>query len=90
MINVKVHRLNIQSKWEKEVDTEVGIEDWSCVYPIHFYVTKYTRLQDFQHNLVHRILITNSFLYNCDLTETDLYIFYTDTKESQGPDGSMS
>ena len=90
MINVKVHRLNIQSKWEKEVDTGVGIEDWSCIYPMHFSVTKYTKLQDFQHNLVHRILITNSFLYNCGLKETDLYTFYTDTKERQGPDGSMS
>ena len=41
-----------------------------------------TKLQDFQYKLMHRILITNSFLYKCQLKETDLCTFCTETKES--------
>jgi hypothetical protein len=74
--------LNIQSKWEKEVHTEIVIEDWSFIYCIPFSVTKDTKLQDFQYKLIHRILIKNSFLYKCGLTETELCTFSTKTKES--------
>jgi hypothetical protein len=38
-----------------------------------------TKLQDFQYKLVHRILITNSFLYKCGLKETELCTFCTET-----------
>ena len=84
MLNVKMLPLNIQSKWEKEVHKGVVIEDydWSCIYCIPFSVTKDTKLQDFQYKLVHRILITNSFLYKCGLKETELCTFCTETKES--------
>lgn len=37
---------------------------------------------NFQYKLIHRILITNSFLYKCELKETDLYTFCTETKEN--------
>jgi hypothetical protein len=63
MLNVKMLPLNIQSKWEKEVHTDIVIEDWSFIYCIPFSVTKDTKLQDFQYKLIHRILNTNSFLY---------------------------
>jgi predicted acyltransferase len=63
MLNVNMHPLIIQSKWEKEVHTDIVIEDWSFVYCIPFSVTKDTKLQDFQYKLIHRILITNFFLY---------------------------
>jgi hypothetical protein len=45
-------------------------------------LVKDTKLQDFQYKLVHRILITNSFLYKCGLKETELCTFCTETKES--------
>ena len=82
MLNVKMLPLNIQSKWEKEVHKGVVIEDynWSYIYCIPFSVTKDTKLQDFQYKLVHRILITNSFLYKCGLKETELCTFCTETK----------
>ena len=66
--------LNIQSKWRKEVHTEIVIEDWSFIYCIPFSVTKDTKLHDFQYKVihVHRILITNSFLYKCGLKEIEL------------------
>jgi hypothetical protein len=70
------------SKWEKEVHTGVAIEDWSFIYCIPFSVTKDTKLQDFQYKLIHRILITNSFLHKCGLKETELCTFCTETKES--------
>jgi hypothetical protein len=84
MLNVKMLPLNIQSKWEKEVHKGIVIEDynWSCIYCIPFSVTKDTKLQNFQYKLVHRILITNSFLYKCELKETELCTFCTETKES--------
>ena len=41
-----------------------------------------TKLQDFQYKLIHRILITNFFLYKCRLKETELCTFCTETKES--------
>ena len=47
-----------------------------------FSVTKDTKLQYFQHKLIQRILITNSFLYKCGLKETELCTFCTETKES--------
>ena len=74
--------LNIQNKWEKEVHTGVVIEDWSFIYCIPFSVTKDTKLQDFQYKVIHRILITNSFLYKCGLKETELCTFCTETKEN--------
>jgi hypothetical protein len=70
------------SKWEKEVHTGVAIEDWSFIYCIPFSVTKDTKLKDFQYKLIHRILITNSFLHKCGLKETELCTFCTETKES--------
>jgi hypothetical protein len=84
MLNVNMLPLHIQSKWEKEVITEIVIEDWSFIYCIPFSVTKDTKLQDFQHKLihVHRILITNSFLYKCGLKENVLCTFCTETKAS--------
>ena len=36
----------------------------------------------FQYKLIHRILITNSFLYKYGLKETELCTFCTETKES--------
>ena len=56
--------------------------NWSFIYCIPFSVTKDTKLQDFQYKLIHRILITNSFLYKCGLKETELCTFCTETKES--------
>jgi hypothetical protein len=47
-----------------------------------FSVTKDTKLLDFQYKLIHRILITNSFLYKCGLKETELCTICTETKES--------
>jgi hypothetical protein len=47
-----------------------------------FLLQKDTKLQDFQYKLIHRILITNSFLYKCGLKETELCTFCTETKES--------
>ena len=84
MLNVKMLPLNIQSKWEKEVHMGVVIEgyNWSFIYCIPFSVTKDTKLQYFQYKLIHRILITNSFLYKCVLKETELCTFCTETKES--------
>jgi hypothetical protein len=82
MLNVKMLPVSIQSKWEKEVHTGVAIEDWSFIYCIPFSVTKYTKLQDFQYKLIHRILITNAFLHKCGLKETELCTFCTDTNES--------
>ena len=82
MLNVKVFPLSIQSKWEQEVHTYIVIEDWSFIYCIRFSVTKDTKLQDFQYKLIHKILITNSFLYRCGLKETKLCTFCTETKES--------
>ena len=82
MLNVKMLPLNIPSKWEKEVHTEVVIEDWSFIYCIPFSVTKDTKLQDFQYKLIHRILIPNSFLYKCGLKETELCTFCTETKKN--------
>ena len=63
MLYVKMLPLSIHSKWEKEVHTEIVIEDWSFKYCTPFSVTKETKLQDFQHKHVHRILITNYFLH---------------------------
>jgi hypothetical protein len=74
--------LSIQSKWEKEVHTAIVIEDWSFIYCIPFSATKYTRLNDFQYKLIHRILITNFFLYKFGLKETELCTFCTETQES--------
>jgi hypothetical protein len=71
--------LSIQSKWEKEVLTAIVIEDWSFIYCIPFSATKYTSLHNFQYKLIHRILITNFFLYKCALKESELC---TETKES--------
>jgi hypothetical protein len=50
-----------------------------------FLLQKDTKLQDFQYKLIHRILITNSFLYKCGLKETELCTFCTETKESRVP-----
>ena len=47
-----------------------------------FFVTKDTKLQDFPYKRIHRILITNFFLYKCGLKETELCTFCTGTKES--------
>ena len=70
MLNVKLLPLSIQSKWEQAVHTNIVIADWSFIYCISFSFTKDTNLQDFQYKLIHRILITNSFLYKCGLKET--------------------
>ena len=82
MLNVKLLPLNIQSKWEQAVHTNIVIADWSFIYCISFSFTKDTKLQDFQYKLIHRILITNSFLYKCGLKETEFCTFCTETKES--------
>jgi hypothetical protein len=84
MLNVKMVPLNIQSKWEKEVHMGVVIENynWRCIYCIPFSVTKDTKLQDFQYKLIHRILITNSFLYKYELKDTEQCTFCTETKEN--------
>ena len=66
----------------QEVHAGVIIEDWSFIYSIPFSVIKDTKLQDFQHKLVHRILITNSFLYKFGLKEVELCTFCAETKES--------
>jgi hypothetical protein len=44
-----------------------------------FSVTKNTKLQDFQYKLIHRILITNSFLHKCGLKEIELCTFCAET-----------
>jgi hypothetical protein len=60
----------------------VVIEDynWSFIYCIPFSVTKDTKLQDFQYKLIHRILVTNSFLYKFNINHSipppDLIIFF--------------
>jgi hypothetical protein len=82
MLNVKLLPLNIQSKWEQAVHTNIVIADWSFIYCISFSFTKDTKLQDFQYKLIHRILITNSFLYKCGLKETKLCTFCTETQKS--------
>ena len=81
MLNVNMLPLNIQSKWEKEVHAVFFIEDWSFIYCIPFSVTKDTKLLSI-YKLMHRILITNSFLYKCELKETELCTFCTETKEN--------
>ena len=74
--------LMVNQNWEKEVHTGVVFEDWGFIYCIPFSVTKDAKLQDFQYKLIHRILITNSFIHRCVLKETELCTFCTETKES--------
>ena len=42
ILNVKMLLLSIQSKWKKEVHTEIVIEDWSFIYCIPFFLLQKT------------------------------------------------
>ena len=78
MLNVKMFPVNGTRKFIQGLLLKIGVS--FTVYL--FLLQKDTKLQDFQYKLIHRILITNSFLYKCGLKETELCTFCTETKES--------
>jgi hypothetical protein len=78
--NIKESPVRSQNKWVQELG--VQIVDWQNIYSSPFRTTRNTKLQNFQFKLSHRITATNSFLFKCGLTETELCTFCTETKES--------
>ena len=80
MFNVNILPLNIQSKCEKEVHAvfllKIGVS-----FTVYLFLLQKI-LNYFQYKLMHRILIANSFLYKCGLTEIELCTFSTKIKES--------
>jgi hypothetical protein len=78
--NIKENPVRSQNKWVQELG--VQIDDWRNIYSFPFRTTRNTKLQNFQFKLSHRITATNSFLFKCGLTETELCTFCTETKES--------
>ncbi len=76
----KDHVINAQHKWE--IDVNSVLDDWNNYYSMAFLVTKNSFLQNFQFKLLHRILPCNSFLYKCNLKETELCTFCSETKET--------
>ena len=52
------------------------------LFTVILYITKDTKLHNFQFKLLYRILPVNSFLYKCGLKETELCTFCMETKEN--------
>ena len=57
------------------------MEDWRGIYSMEFCIIKDTKLQSFQLKLLLIIVHFNSFLYKCDLKETEVCTFCRETKE---------
>ena len=52
------------------------------LFTVILYITKDTKLHNFQFKLLYRILPVNSFLYKCGLKETELCTLCMETKEN--------
>ncbi len=73
--------LSTQQKWGLDLQLDIPAEEWSSIYFMPFTITKDTFLQNVHFKLMHRILPCNSFLYKCNLKETELCTFCNETKE---------
>ena len=70
-----------QDKWLLDIPT-LEIHNWEDVYSLTKYITKDTKLQVFQYQILHRYLVTNSKLYIYGKKEHDRCTFCDSDKES--------
>lgn len=70
-----------QNKWKEEVQ-EINTENWPFFYTIPKTTTLDTKMQFFQFQILHRILVTNSKLLLFGINENDRCTFCDRFKES--------
>ena len=73
---------NDQNKWNIDLNKEISIEEWNKYYKQNFKLIEDTKLKNLQFTIFHRILFTNSKLFKCGLSETELCSFCNNTRET--------
>ncbi|XP_021356585.1 uncharacterized protein LOC110452408 [Mizuhopecten yessoensis] len=81
--NYKHYPIERQEKWNRKLNTNLNDDiGWEKIYLTSFLVTIDTKLQNLQFKILHRILTTNSFLYQINVKDEDLCTFCRDAPES--------
>ena len=73
--------IKAMSKWQADLNLEIN-ENWNQHFKRLYLTTDDTKLLSLQYKLLHRIIYTNSRLFKCQLTETELCTFCSEQKES--------
>ena len=71
-----------ECKWENVLNLNVDRKWWQKHYNIPFTVTNDTKLQWLQFRIIHRIIATNSYLFNIKYVESDVCTFCHYEKET--------
>ena len=61
-----------ETKWEENIQKHI---DWKKIYQLPYKSTLDVTLRNFQYKFLHRIIPTNTFLFKCKLSDTNLCDF---------------
>lgn len=70
-----------QNRWKIEIQ-ELQVENWECYYNLVRQITPENKLQFFQYQILHRILVTNSKLFYFGIKQNNNCSFCEDVKEN--------
>ena len=78
---IAINPQKIYQRWEKEIP-EINQLDWADIFTITKQLTKDTKLQMFQYQILHNILVTNSKLVYYKIKTSNLCTFCNESKET--------
>ena len=79
----KQYPVERQEKWNRKLNINLNDDiGWEKIYSTSFVVTKDTKLQNIQFKILHRILTTNSFLYQINVIDENVCTFCRDIPET--------
>jgi hypothetical protein len=81
ILNCKKEVPNSQNKYAK-LGLAFDAKEWGKYYKLPFTCLKDTTLRWFQYTVLHRIIVTNIFLYRLQISDTDTCSFCATTPET--------
>ena len=79
--NVACKNIKTISKWQRELNLDLD-ENWGIHFTKLYHTTDDTNLLNFHYKLFHRIIYTNSRLFKCGLSETELCTFCNEQRDT--------
>ena len=79
--NVACKNIKAISKWQRELNLDLD-DNWVIHFTKLYHAADDTNLLNFYYNLFHRIIYTNSRLFKCCLSETELCTFCNEQRET--------
>ena len=79
--NIATQNTKAMVKWQSDLNLDLD-ENWGIHFNKLYYTTDDSKLLNFHFKLFHRIIYTNSRLFKCGLSETELCTFCSEQRET--------